>query len=109
MTITYQEINRMPLKNGGVDITVKFSDSKTGQEIVKTMYFNRAKPSLAQITNRCSQNAINYEFELINAMNEIEIEVEIAKLVDYIHANPTVTYSKIVAAIEVYPDFNKTS
>lgn len=109
MSITYQEISRVVSKRGGVDITVEFTDSETGQKQTKTCYFNRLEPSTASVTARFVHNAGRFEF-IVNPLNELNIEqVDVKelliKLVQYIRNNPTVTFSQLVTVADTqFPD-----
>ena len=109
MSITYQELSRKASKRGGWDITAEFLDGETGETRQKTMYFPRENPSPASVIARfdyCSER-IAYK---VNPLNSLDIEgidsrELIEKLVTYIRANPTVSFSALTTVADTqFPD-----
>ena len=101
--ITYQEISRQNTRNG-VDMTVLLTDSETGLERTKTIFFARQNPSESSVT-ACLNHCINhFEFDCnpLNALeiNDIDVKNVLEKLVTYIRNNSDVTFSQLTTVVD---------
>ncbi len=104
MSISYQEVSRTTPRRGGVDITVTFTDSETGETQTKTCYFARPNPFSASVTARFNYNAGRFEFK-VNPLNVLDFDGDdfqpaLKKMVQYIRNNPDCTKTQLKTAAE---------
>lgn len=104
MAIVAEEVVRAITKCSGIDITATFTNTETGQVVMKTMYFGNPNPSSAEVTERFNHNAERMKFKL-NPLNYLsfdgdDVQPVLRKMVQYIHNHPECTKDTLKTAAE---------